>query len=122
QLTRAGEASVKLPPASSMLPKAFDGTWEGVVDRDGKPRRVLIRLLPAADGSARATLVAVDQGNLEIPVTTVTVHDNELALDVRAVSGTYRGTLGADGAITGEWVERSARLALTVRRSAHDAK
>ncbi len=50
QLTRAGEASVKLPPRSSMLPKAFDGTWEGIVDRDGKSRRVLIRLWPAADG------------------------------------------------------------------------
>ncbi|HEY2905358.1 MAG TPA: hypothetical protein VGJ29_05610 [Vicinamibacterales bacterium] len=122
QLTRAGDASVKLPPASSVLPKAFDGTWEGVVDKDGKSRRVLIRLWPAADGTALAAVVAVDQGNLEIPVTTVTVHDNELALDVRAVSGTYRGTLGADGAITGEWREHSTRMALTVRRSSHDAK
>jgi hypothetical protein len=121
QLTRAGEASVKLPPPSSALPKAFSGTWEGAVDHDGKSRRVLIRLWPAADGTALGAIVAVDQGNLEIPATTVTVHDNELALDVRALSGTYRGTLGADGAIAGEWLERSARLPLTVRRSA-DAK
>ena len=122
QLTRAGEALVRVPPPSSVLPKAFDGTWEGIVDHDGKSRRVLIRLRSATDGTALGTIVAVDQGNLEIPVTTVTVHDNDLTLDVRAVSATYRGTLGTDGAITGEWLERSARLALTVRRAAHDAR
>ena len=54
QLIRSGEASVKVPPPSSVLPKAFDGTWQGAVDRDGKTRRVLIRLSAAPDGTAVA--------------------------------------------------------------------
>jgi hypothetical protein len=93
QLTRTGDADVKVPPASSPLPKAFEGAWEGTLESGGQPRRVRVTLAPAPDGTATATLISVDKGNLEIPVATVTVRDRQLELDARAISGTYRGTL-----------------------------
>ncbi len=122
QLTRDGEANVKVPPPSSALSKDFEGAWEGTIEADGKVRRVELRLSPAADGTATATLVAVDRGNLEIPVTTVTIKDKQLQLEARAVSGTYRGTLGVSGDIAGEWAQGPNRFPLTFKRVSSEAK
>jgi hypothetical protein len=118
QLARSGDANVKLPPVSSALSKEFEGTWEGAVERDGKVMRLLLKLSADADGIARGLLVSVDKGNLEIPLTTVTLKGNQLELDARVVGGTYRGTLGAAGEIAGEWVEKAARIPLTFKRAA----
>lgn len=54
---------------------------------------------------------------MEIPVTTVTLQGKQLELQARAVGGTYRGTLGATGEITGEWIEQTVRLPLSFRRA-----
>lgn len=118
QLARNGEANVKVPPPSSVLSKEFEGTWEGVVESDGKVRRIVLKLSPAPDGTATATLISVDKGNLEIPVTAVRLQGKQLELLARAVGGTYRGTLGPSGEIAGEWIEPTARLPLTFKRAA----
>ncbi len=117
ELTRTGDAHVKVPPPSSALAKEFEGTWEGAIVADGQTRRVLLTLARGADGTAVATLISVDRGNLEIPVTTVTTKDGELQLESRALSGNYRGTLGANGDVVGEWSQRTTRLPLTFHRS-----
>ena len=117
QLRRAGEASVKLPPPSSRLPKEFAGTWAGTSESDGKTKHVGLRLSPTADGIAVATLIAIDHGNLEIPVTTVTIQDKQLHFESRAISGSFRGALGDNGEIAGEWTEGTKRLALTFKHS-----
>lgn len=116
QLTRNGDANVKVPPPSSTLSKSFEGAWEGTLEGDGKVRRVGLQLMPAEDGVATATLIAIDHGNQKIPVTTVTIEDMQLVLEVRAVSGTYRGTLGTGGEIAGEWAEGAKRVPLTFKR------
>ena len=118
QLTRNGDANVKVPPPSSVLSKDFEGTWEGAVESDGKVRRIVLKLSPAPDGTATAMLISVDKGNLEIPVTTVTVRGKQLELDARFVGGMYRGTLGAGGEIAGEWSEKTSHLPLTFKRAA----
>lgn len=118
ELARKGEADVKLPPASSVLSKDFEGTWEGSVERDGKVMRLVLKLSAAPDGTARGVLVSVDKGNMEIPVTAVTLDARQLHLDVRVVAGSYRGTLDAGGAIAGEWTEKMFSLPLTFKRAA----
>ena len=122
QLTRDGEANVKVPPPSSPLSKDFEGTWEGTLEVDGKVLRIVLKLSPAADGIATATLISVDQGNKEVPATTVTIKEKQLQLEVRAVSGTYSGTLGANGDIAGEWTQRTNRLPLTFKRASSETK
>src|SRR5712692_6113805 len=110
QLTRNREANVKVPPPSSALSKEFEGSWEGTLEVGEKVLRIGLKVSAAADGTATATLISVDQGNQEIPVTTVTIKGKELQLEARAVSGTYRGTLGANGGIAGEWAQGPKRL------------
>jgi hypothetical protein len=119
QLARKGEANVKLPPANSVLSKDFEGVWEGAIAADGKSRRVRMKLAPASDGRATALLTAVDQGNHEIPVTTVSIEGRQLQVEARAVSGVYRGSLGDNGEIAGEWSEGPNHLPLTFRRAPH---
>ena len=116
QLARTGPASVKLPPVSSPLPKAFAGSWEGTLDVAGTVKRVGLRLSAAADGTAIGVLVSSDPGVPEIPVTVVTIKGAQLYLESRAVSGTFTGTLGDTGEIAGEWTQRTTTLPLTFRK------
>ncbi|MSU23076.1 MAG: hypothetical protein EXS32_04550 [Opitutus sp.] len=117
QLKRNGEDKVKLPPPSSPLPKEFTGSWAGTIEADGKTRHVGLKLSPATDGIAVGTLIAIDHGNLEIPITTVTIQDKRLQFESRAISGNFRGTLGDNGEITGEWSEGPKRLPLTFKQA-----
>ncbi len=116
-LARGGEAAVKLPPPSTPLTKDFEGTWEGALDANGKSLRVLVKLASGGDGKATGTLVSVDQGNMEIPISTVAIAGKQLHFEARAVSGTYQGTLGANGEITGEWTQGPGRLPLNLKRA-----
>jgi hypothetical protein len=116
QLSRSGAANVKVPPPSSTLLKEFEGTWEGTIESGGKVRRVGLELATDADGRAVGTLVAIDQGNLQIPASTVTVQGKNLQVESRAISGMYRGALGADGDIAGEWTQGDQHMALVFKR------
>jgi len=122
QLTRNGEAHVKMPPPSTALSKEFEGAWEGTLDAGAKILRIGLKLSETADGTATATLISVDQGNQEIPVTTVTINGTDLQLEARAVSGNYRGILGARGDIAGEWSQGPSRLPLTFKRASSEKK
>ena len=115
-LARVGEASVKLPPPSSALPKEFEGMWEGALEAGGRTMRLGVRLAPGAKGLATGAFILLEEGNQEIPITTVTVKGKELALESRPISGTYRGTLGASGEITGEWAQGPGRFPLALKR------
>jgi hypothetical protein len=117
QLTRHGDANVKVPPPSSAMSKDFEGAWEGTLDIGGNTRRIGLRLAPGADGIALGTLIVLDQGNQEISVTTVTIEGRRLSLESRPVSGRYVGTLGTDGEIVGEWTQRSDQRSLIFRRT-----
>ena len=116
QLARTGDASVKLPSASSLLPKEFEGAWEGTVDVSGTVKKIGLKLSAASDGTAVGVLISSEAGAPEIPVTVVTVKGVQLYLESRAVSGTFNGTLRDTGEIAGEWTQRTTRLPLTFRK------
>ena len=121
QLERKGDAHVKVPPPSSALTKSFEGTWEGVAEPGGKAKRVVLKMTSAADGTALATLITGDHdagSGQEIPVTTVTVRDTQLQLDVPGAPGSYRGTLGPGGEIVGQWTEGTTSIPLNFTRAA----
>jgi hypothetical protein len=122
QLKRKGDANVKLPAVSSALSKEFEGNWEGAIVAGGNSLRVVMKLSRAADGSAAGTMISVDQGGQQIPISTVTVKDQQLRLDVRAVGGVYNGTLGANGEIEGTWTQGPNSVPLHLKRSAGETK
>jgi hypothetical protein len=120
--TRAGEPAVKLPPPSTALTTDFEGAWEGSIASRGRTMRITLTLSRAADGTAIGALVNRDQGGQLIPMSTVAVHDRQLELEARAISGRFRGTLNASGQIAGEWSEGASHLPLTFERASGDAK
>jgi len=121
QLSRNGEAKVNVPPPSSASAKEFEGRWEGVVEAGGKAMRMVLTISAAPNGSVRAVLNNLDKGNVEIPASTVTIQGKQLELEIRAVGGSYRGTLGPGGEIAGELAQQSVKLPLTFKRPV-DAK
>jgi hypothetical protein len=114
QLTRSGEANVKQAAESTAIGKEFEGEWEATVESNGRVRKVGMRLANEA-GKGKATLIAGEQ-KMEIPVTTVTVKGREVALDVRAISGSFRGTLQENGEISGEWTEPTNKMPVVFKR------
>jgi hypothetical protein len=112
---RAGEANVKTADPSTTIPKEFEGEWEAVVDSGGRVRKVGLRMSNGSDGKASAVLIAGEQ-RTEIPASTVVVKGTELTLEVRAISGNYRGALTESGEISGEWTERGNRTAVAFKR------
>lgn len=119
-LKRTGPAAVKVPPPSTPLPMEFAGTWEGAMET-AKGTRLKLVLAAGADGTATGVLIPVDQPATEIPISTITVREKELTLELRAVSGSYRGTRGPGGEITGEWTQGATRVPLTFKRPATPA-
>jgi hypothetical protein len=117
QLTRSGEAKVNLPPPSSPLAKPFAGDWLGTIETQGKQTRIAMKLATAADGTATATLVSVDQGNVQVPIQAVTIHDNTLKLESRSLSSKYSGELGANGEIVGNWSQGAKSVPLNFKRA-----
>lgn len=118
QLKRTGEAKVNLPPPSSVLPKDFEGTWEGTLDANGNQLRIVVKLAPATDGAATGALISVDQGNQPIPIDTITITGRQLKFEVRLVGGTFLGALGANGEISGNWSQGPNSVPLTLKRAA----
>ncbi|HLK62537.1 MAG TPA: hypothetical protein VKU19_03800 [Bryobacteraceae bacterium] len=121
RLTRAGDPHVKVPAKSSTLVSGLEGYWQGTVESDGRSRRVGLKLSRAADGTANATLFAVEQGNMEIPVASVTIRDGQLRLEAPAISGSYQGKLTGEE-IVGEWSQGPNHLALTFKRTQPESK
>jgi len=116
-LQRKGEANVKMPTPSTAMSADFEGTWEGIINAGAANLRMIIKLSRAADGAGAGTMTSVDQGGQEIPMSTVTIHDKQLQFEIRAVGVRYRGTLGGNGEITGEFSQGPATLPLNLKRS-----
>jgi hypothetical protein len=115
QLTRSGEANVRQVTESSAIGKEFEGEWEATVESDGRVRKVGMRLANDATGKGKAVLIAGEQ-RMEIPVTTVIVKGKDVSLDVRSISGSFRGALQESGDISGEWSEPGKKMPVVFKR------
>ena len=114
-LIRTGDAKIEPLPKSTPITKDLEGSWAGALDVDGNVLRLTLKLSNQADGPAAGTLVSVDQGGGEIPITAVIQKGTHLTLNVRAISGTYEGDF-KDGQLTGTWTQGPRTLPLVFKR------
>ena len=70
-LKRTGDAIIEIPPKSTAITKEMEGNWEGALDVNGNTLRLKLNLTNQADGTATGTMISVDQGGGEIPITTI---------------------------------------------------
>jgi hypothetical protein len=120
-LKRTGDAVIETPPKSTTITKEVEGLWEGALDVNGKTLRLKLNLSNQADGTATGTMISVDQGGGEIPITTITQKASTLTLEVKTIQGSYDGDL-TNGALVGHWMQGGATFPLTFKRPQEDKK
>jgi hypothetical protein len=115
EFSRTGDARIDRP-SSAAIDKALEGTWTGSLDANGKSMRVVLRLSNHPDGTATGTMINLDGGGVEIPLSRIAKSGAQVTLDVKVVNGSYVGTLSQDGAgLSGTWTEKSMSAPLSLR-------
>jgi len=120
-LKRTGDAVIETPPKSTAITKEMEGRWEGALDVNGNLLRLRLSLTNQEDGTAAGTMISVDQGGGEIPITTIIQNGANLKLEVKTIQGSYDGDL-TNGVLAGHWVQRGTTFPLTFRRPQEDRK
>lgn len=110
-----GEATRAAPARSTAVSQELEGSWEGALDVSGTVLRLVLRLANK-DGQGTGTLVSVDQGGAEIPITTIVQAASHLRLDISTIGAAYEGDL-KDGQLTGTWRQGPGSLPLTFKRT-----
>jgi hypothetical protein len=115
KLTRTGEGKIQPAPKSTAIAKELEGTWQGSLEAGGQTLRLVVKLSNGPNG-ASGSMVSLDQGNAEFPISAITQEKSHLKLDVPAVSGGYEGDWSGD-AITGQWSQGGGSMPLTLKKS-----
>lgn len=116
-LKRTGDASFEAVAKSTSISRELEGTWEGALELNGKRFRLVLNMKNQADGVAGGSIVSVDQGGGEIPITVITQKDSSLTIELHSIDGSFSGEL-KDGALVGKWTQRTLTAPLTFKRPA----
>jgi hypothetical protein len=115
-LTRTGDARIEAPARSARIDKALEGTWSGTLEVRGVQRQLVLTMANQPDGTSTGTLLNVEE-SLEIPIGAITQTESKVALEIKAVSGSYSGALNADATeLAGTLTQGSVTLPLTFRK------
>ena len=117
KLDRTGQAKVDMPKASPPVAQEFLGTWEGAVEAG--PGLRLMLTISNGDTGAEAVLISTDQGNAQIPVSSITQSDVNLTLQLNALGGAFYGTLNKEGTeLNGSLSQRGNEIPLHFKKTA----
>ena len=93
------------------------GNWLGTLDTGAAKLRVMFKITNSWSGVLTATLDSLDQGASDIPVNSIALKDNTVKLEVKAVQGSFEGTMDEGGKkIAGTWQQAGNSLPLTLER------
>lgn len=116
KLSRTGEAKVEVPKPSPPVAAQFVGTWEGTLETGAAALRLVLTITNGKTG-AEASLMSVDQGNAQIPVSGIAQTETKLSLQVNAVGGGYEGEINKAGTeLTGTWTQAGNSLPLELKK------
>jgi hypothetical protein len=114
-LTRTGDARIAPVPKNPPIGKELEGTWNGALDLDGKPMRLVLKMSNQLDGTASGTIVSPDGTGVEVPVA-ITQKAANLTIDVVSVGASFAGVLNAAGTeLAGTWKQGTSSMPLTFR-------
>ena len=103
---------------AASTPAPVDGVWLGTLDAPPQGRlRIQVRLRSDRDGREYCVLDSPDQLAWHIDCGQVSWSKPELAFEVPAVGGAWRGSLAPDGAaLSGTWTQGGRDLPLKLQR------
>jgi pimeloyl-ACP methyl ester carboxylesterase len=96
------------------------GEWQGMLSR----LRLIVKIEPAVDGTFTGKLTSVDQGNVTIPIDTVSfTADKNLRLELKSIGAVYEAKPNNDGSeLVGTWQQGGNSLPLSFHRPGATAK
>src|SRR5213079_1850721 len=111
------------PPKSTEAKSASDvsGEWQGKITN----LRLVLNINKTDDGAFSGGLKSLDQGNVTIPIQTVSFQQSSgtLRLELKLIGAVYEGKLNDDGSeIAGSWQQGGNSTALVFRRPGAAAK
>jgi len=114
-LTRTGEARVAAPIKSARVGGEFEGSWNGILEVDGRKKRLVLKMVNQPDGSSVGTIVSLDDGSIELPVT-VAQNGRTLRVEVKLNGGVYVSNLTDSNELDGTYTESGIEFPLTFHR------
>lgn len=122
-LIRTGDPSIDAPAKSAPIGKELEGTWNGTLDVNGTPLRLVLTMSNQLDGTAIGSIVNLDEGRLTIPVSTITQAASSLTLDLKTVGGSYAGALNKEGTeLVGTYRQGALVVPLNFRHAPAEGK
>lgn len=100
---------VGIPMASNATaaPGEVTGKWLGIIKTPGGDLRIAFEITAAPAGGYTALVHSIDQGAMNIPMTTVTFQGDTVRLELKGAFA-YEGKLQPDGStIEGNWIQGS---------------
>ena len=114
-LSRTGDARIAPAPRSAAIAKALEGTWNGTLDVNGVPMRLVVKMVNQPDGTASGTVVSPDGSGVEIPIG-MTQKGSSLTIEVPSVNASYVGVLNpAATELAGTWTQQGGAFPLTLK-------
>lgn len=112
---RGGIAATPAPKPAK--PSDIDGDWRGTLDTPVGKLRLVLHIVNTEEGLT-ATMDSLDQpGAMGLKVTTMTRTASSLKFEMKAIGGSYEGTVSKDlSAFDGTWTQRGNSLPLTFKR------
>jgi hypothetical protein len=110
-----GEPRLEVPPKNKPLGKELEGSWNGALNANGTKLRLVLEL-GNEDGAAVGTLASLDQGGIELPVSSIVQAASHLTVTVATIGGTFEGDL-KDGRLDGTWTQGGVSLPLVLAKS-----
>lgn len=111
-----GEAKIEEPPKSTEITKDVEGSWEGALDVKSTVLRLVLKLTNQPSG-ATGTMISVDQGGVEIPITSITQTGSQLKFTITSINASYAGDL-KEGQLAGTWTQGPGSWPLVFKRPA----
>ena len=114
-LTRTGDARVDAPLKSAQVGSELEGNWTGILEVEGRKKQLLLKMINQPDGTSVGTIVSVDDGSIELPVTVVQT-GRDLRVEVKLNGGVYVSSLTDANELSGTYTEKGIDFPLTFHR------
>src|SRR5436309_2673943 len=110
--------SAALSACKKNSPPNLAGFWEGSLQVREIQLRLVLKISKTSDGSYVATMDSVDQGSRDIPVTSITVTNPVVRVEIKAIGGVFQGILSRNASeIAGTWQQGGTKLPLVLKRT-----
>jgi hypothetical protein len=117
-LTRTGDARLEPPQTSPAIGRELEASWNGTLEAEGRPYRLVLKLSNQPDGTSTGAIVNLDQGGLTLPIT-IAQRGRAVTLNVSVIGASYSGLLNAEATeLAGTFTQGARTAPLTFTRAA----